>query len=216
MLTKQQQHLLQEMDISLWQTREQAAAVPPFESVDDWAALQQETMSCTRCALCKTRTTVVFGVGNPQADLVIIGEAPGANEDRQGEPFVGRAGQLLDAMLAAIDLKRQDVYICNILKCRPPNNRDPLPEEVATCTPFLERQIAYIKPKLVLAVGRIAAHYLLGVDTPLGKLRGKHLSLASSATTLIVTYHPAYLLRNPRDKAKAWQDLAEVRALMGG
>jgi DNA polymerase len=221
MLTKQQQYILQEMGIPVWQERikpniatSEANTEAIASSMDVWEKLKQEAMSCTKCHLCGTRTNVVFGVGNPHAELVIVGEAPGANEDRLGEPFVGRAGQLLDAMLEAIDLQRKDIYICNILKCRPPNNRDPAPEEVAQCTPYLERQIGYIKPKLILAVGRIAAHYLLGVDTALGKLRGQRLKFANTETDLFVTYHPAYLLRNPRDKAKAYQDLLQVKAFL--
>ncbi|MFN7096641.1 MAG: uracil-DNA glycosylase family protein [Gammaproteobacteria bacterium] len=228
MLTKQQQYILQEMGIPIWQERIKPSAsiealgASPLNLTESaigfdnagWEQLRQEAMTCTKCQLCETRTNVVFGVGNPQAELVIVGEAPGANEDRLGEPFVGRAGNLLDAMLEAIDLQRKDIYICNILKCRPPNNRDPAPEEVAKCTPYLERQLAYMKPKLILAVGRIAAHYLLGVDTALGKLRGQRLQFANTGTDLFVTYHPAYLLRNPRDKAKAYQDLLRVKAFL--
>lgn len=222
MLTKQQQYILQEIGVPIWQERGKSA-MPTTESnivslaeqdIGTWEQLKQEAMTCTKCHLCETRTNVVFGVGNPQAELVIVGEAPGANEDRLGQPFVGRAGQLLDAMLEAIDLQRKDIYICNILKCRPPNNRDPAPDEVAKCTPYLERQIAHIKPKLILAVGRIAAHYLLGVDTQIGKLRGQRFTFSSSNTDLFVTYHPAYLLRNPRDKAKVYQDLLQVKAFL--
>ncbi len=157
---------------------------------------------CHACGLEKGRTQTVFGIGNRQANLMIIGEAPGFYEDQQGEPFVGRAGQLLNAMLAAIGLSRESVYIANILKCRPPNNRDPLPDEVALCTPFLQKQIALIKPQLLLAVGRIAAHYLLETKTSLNQLRGKIHSYGQFDTPLIITYHPAYLLRNPADKAK--------------
>lgn len=213
MLTKEQQYLLQEMGLTLWQERDLQMPVKA-PNLDDWADLQQEVKSCTQCALSKTRTHVVFGVGNPQAKLVIIGDAPGATEDQLGEPFVGQAGQLLNAMLAAINLKREDVYICNILKCSPPHNRDPAPAEVAACTPYLERQLAQIKPQLILAVGPVAAHYLLGVDTALGKLRGQRLQFGTLNTTMLVTYHPAYLLRNPRDKANAYQDLMQVKDLL--
>ncbi len=211
MISTQQQYYLQQMGVTVWQEKA-AAAVADIQPMEPWDKLRQEVVVCTQCNLCQTRTQTVFGVGNQQADLLIIGEAPGANEDRLGEPFVGRAGQLLDAMLEAIDLSRKEVYICNILKCRPPNNRDPSSEEVAKCTPFLERQIALVQPKLILAVGRIAAHYLLGVDTSLSRLRGQRLQFGNHPATLLVTYHPAYLLRNPRDKAKAYQDFQMVRA----
>jgi uracil-DNA glycosylase family 4 len=177
----------------------------------EWEALRQQVMSCTQCPLHETRTQAVFGVGNPQADLLIIGEAPGADEDRQGEPFVGRAGQLLNEMLRAVGMSRESVYIANILKCRPPNNRDPKPEEAAACLGYLYRQIALIQPKLILAVGRIAAQRLLQTDTPLGRLRQQRHVLAQTQTPLIVTYHPAYLLRSPLDKRKAWQDLLFVQ-----
>ena len=172
-----------------------------------WQALQDQVVSCTACDLCKTRTQTVFGVGNLQADWMIIGEAPGADEDRQGEPFVGKAGQLLNGMLAAIGLPRQQVFIANLLKCRPPNNRDPLPDEVAQCEIFLQRQIALIQPKLLLVVGRIAAQNLLKTDTPVSKLRGQLYYYGEQKIPLIATYHPAYLLRSPKEKAKAWQDL---------
>jgi uracil-DNA glycosylase family 4 len=151
----------------------------------------------------------VFGVGNRQARWMIIGEAPGAEEDRRGEPFVGRAGKLLDAMLLALGLRREEVYIANILKCRPPNNRDPLPEEARCCRPFLERQMALIKPKIILAVGRIAAQNLLQTDTPINRLRGRVYRVAG--IPVVVSYHPAYLLRAPREKRKAWEDLLLAR-----
>lgn len=173
----------------------------------DWEALRARVSACTACELHTSRTQTVFGVGNRNADWLIIGEAPGADEDKQGEPFVGRAGQLLNAMLLACGLKREQVYIANILKCRPPNNRDPRPEEVARCEPFLMRQIALIQPKLMLAVGRIAAQNLLQCDTPIGKLRGKVHRFRDTGIPLIATYHPAYLLRSPAEKRKAWQDL---------
>lgn len=173
----------------------------------DWSLLQKTVAGCTACGLNKTRTQTVFGVGNRNAKLMVIGEAPGFNEDQQGEPFVGRAGQLLNAMLESIGLDRDSVYIANILKCRPPNNRDPLAEEVNLCTPFLAKQIALINPALLLAVGRIAAHFLLNTQTPLGQLRGKIHLYGQLKTPLIITYHPAYLLRSPSDKHKAFQDL---------
>jgi DNA polymerase len=149
----------------------------------------------------------VFGVGNRQADWLLIGEAPGRDEDQQGEPFVGRAGQLLNAMLQAIGLQREQVYIANILKCRPPDNRDPRPQEVVCCEPYLMRQIELIQPRLILALGRIAAQNLLNSETPIGKLRGRVHQFRDTGIALIATYHPAYLLRSPLEKRKAWQDL---------
>ncbi len=174
----------------------------------DWAPLRERVAACTRCdELAVNRTQTVFGVGNPQADWLVVGEAPGAEEDKRGEPFVGRAGKLLDAMLAAISLDRDTVYIANILKCRPPNNRDPKPEEARNCRPYLERQIELVAPKLILVVGRIAAQNLLQTDTPIGKLRGRVHTLPGSEIPVVVTYHPAYLLRSPAEKRKAWDDL---------
>ena len=173
----------------------------------DWPALAQQVANCQLCELHATRTQAVFGVGNQQADWLIIGEAPGADEDRQGEPFVGRAGQLLNAMLKAIGLSREQVYIANILKCRPPNNRDPRPEEAACCSPYLQRQIELIQPKLILALGRIAAQRLLQTNTSLARLRGQVHTLETTQSPVIVTYHPAYLLRSPAEKRKAWEDL---------
>jgi DNA polymerase len=179
-----------------------------------WDALRSEILSCTRCALHSTRTQGVFGVGNPRAQWLVIGEAPGAEEDRRGEPFVGRAGHLLDAMLRAIGLSRAtNVYIANVLKSRPPGNRDPKPEEVAACLPYLMRQVALLQPRLMLAVGRIAAQNLLSTDVPLGRLRGKVHHFGELNTPLIVTYHPAYLLRTPGDKRKAWEDLKFARSV---
>ena len=179
-----------------------------------WAELQEEVRTCTRCALHRGRIQTVFGVGSQEADLLIIGEAPGAEEDRQGEPFVGRAGRLLNAMLAAIQLAREDVYIANILKCRPPNNRDPKADEAATCTPYLQRQIELLQPRVILALGRIAAQWLLQSDAPIGRLRGRKFGYGNGATPLVVSYHPAYLLRSPLAKAKAWEDLVLVRRLL--
>ena len=173
----------------------------------DWTQLEAGVAACTRCALAETRTRTVFGVGNREAEWLIIGEAPGADEDRQGEPFVGRAGQLLTQMLRAVGLRREEVYITNILKCRPPGNRDPLPEEVASCHDYLERQIALAGPRLILAVGRVAAQNLLQTDTPVGRLRGIVHYYGNNKIPLVVTYHPAYLLRSPLEKRKAWADL---------
>ncbi|HYA37202.1 MAG TPA: uracil-DNA glycosylase [Candidatus Methylomirabilis sp.] len=177
-----------------------------------WKELESAVRTCTKCPLHATRTQTVFGVGNRNARWMFIGEAPGADEDRQGEPFVGRAGQLLNAMLFAMGLKRGDVYIANVLKCRPPGNRDPQPEEVAQCEPYLLRQIDLIHPALIVALGRHAAHSLLKTEAPLARLRGQRLSYHGAP--LIVTYHPAYLLRNPADKRKAWDDLRLAKSIM--
>ena len=179
-----------------------------------WQDLRAAVQSCTRCALAKTRTQAVFGTGDVQARWMIIGEAPGADEDRRGEPFVGRAGQLLNNMLAAIGLPRESVYIANVLKCRPPNNRDPKVDEAANCRGYLERQIELVNPTLILVVGRIAAQNLLHTDAPLARLRGKQHRAPVSGTPVVVTYHPAYLLRQPADKRKAWEDLQFAREIL--
>lgn len=171
-----------------------------------WEELATAVHSCTKCPLHATRTNGVFGVGDRGARWMIIGEAPGADEDRQGEPFVGRAGQLLNSMLKAVGLAREQVFIANILKSRPPNNRDPKPEEVRACIPYLYRQIELVNPTLILCVGRIAAQTLLAVDTPIGKLRGTVHRIAANRP-MVVTYHPAYLLRSPVEKRKSWADL---------
>lgn len=167
--------------------------------------IRQALGECTRCKLHPHRTQIVFGVGDPQADLVFVGEAPGADEDAQGEPFVGRAGQLLTRMIEAIGLRREQVYICNVLKCRPPNNRTPEADEVASCEPFLIAQLKAIKPKLICALGGVAVSSLLKTKTPLSRLRGGFHDY--QGIPLLVTYHPAYLLRNPNEKKSAWQDL---------
>jgi len=176
----------------------------------DWENLSRAVSGCRACGLCETRTQTVFGVGDRRADLMVIGEAPGADEDRQGEPFVGRAGGLLNLMLAAIGLARERVYIANVLKCRPPANRDPRPEEVLRCEPFLMRQIALIRPRVLLSVGRISAQKLLKTDAPIGRLRGRWFEFGPDEIPLTVTYHPAYLLRSPDQKVKAWQDLLQI------
>ncbi|MBV8803266.1 MAG: uracil-DNA glycosylase [Gammaproteobacteria bacterium] len=196
------------LGIDVWQFQDPEMLPLPTTTKDPWDILRTDIATCTACGLDKTRTQTVFGVGNRNADLMIIGEAPGFYEDKAGEPFVGRAGQLLNAMLQAIGIAREQVYIANILKCRPPNNRDPLANEVDLCTPFLKKQIALINPKLLLGLGRIAAHYLLNTKTPLGKLRGELTQYGN--TPLLITYHPAYLLRNPSDKRKAFLDLQLV------
>jgi uracil-DNA glycosylase len=222
-MNKNQQAYLQAMGIQTWDLQEssivakESVAVKTADVVaakPEWNKLQEQVTHCKLCELYKSRCNTVFGVGNKQADLLFIGEAPGANEDKQGEPFVGRGGKLLTAMLQAIGLKREDVYIGNILKCRPPNNRDPLPSEVATCTPYLEQQIAMLKPKLIIAVGRIAAHFLLDTKESLGRLRSKVHSYGRQQIPLIVTYHPAYLLRSPREKAKAHVDFVQIKQRM--
>ena len=178
-----------------------------------WIQLKQAVPACTACKLHSSRTQTVFGVGDENADWLLIGEAPGADEDRLGEPFVGQAGKLLDNMLAAIDLKRgENVYIANVLKCRPPGNRNPEPDEVAKCTPFLLQQISLIQPKLIVAMGRFAAQTLLNTDASIASLRGRVHTYAG--VPLIVTYHPAYLLRTLPDKAKAWADLVFAKKTM--
>ena len=181
----------------------------------DWPALEQAVRSCRACGLCETRTQAVFGVGNQDAELMIIGEAPGADEDRQGEPFVGRAGQLLTAMLRAIGLAREAVYIANVVKCRPPGNRNPTPEEAAACRGYLQRQIDLVAPRLILSVGAVSAHNLLGTDDPVGRLRRRVHRYDPGVVPLLVTYHPAYLLRRPAEKAKVWDDLQQARRLLG-
>jgi DNA polymerase len=200
-------------------TPDPAAAVDAGTPVDtlDWDALAAAVAACTRCGLEATRTQTVFGVGDRRADWLVVGEAPGAEEDRRGEPFVGRAGQLLDSMLRALKLARGErVYIANVLKCRPPGNRDPQPREVACCLPYLHRQVALLRPKVILCVGRIAAQNLLATETPLAKLRGRVHRLEPAGTPVVVTYHPAYLLRSPGEKRKAWADLQFAREVASG
>lgn len=178
-----------------------------------WEELRAAVAACERCELHSTRTQAVFGVGNPSARWMFIGEAPGQEEDRRGEPFVGRAGQLLNQMIRALGMRREDVFIANVIKCRPPGNRDPKPAEAASCRAFLERQIALVNPTLIVAVGRISAQNLLMTETPIAKLRGKVHSVGTKPWPLVVTYHPAYLLRSPGEKRKAWQDLLQARQL---
>jgi DNA polymerase len=182
------------------------------DTVSKLTELSKTVSVCTRCALHATRTQTVFGVGNPQAKLMFIGEAPGADEDAKGEPFVGRAGQLLNKIIAAMGMTREEVYIGNILKCRPPQNRDPLPSEVECCEEYLRAQIALIKPRYICALGRIAAHWLLKTEAPLGALRA-HTHIYEGIP-VIVTYHPAALLRNPNFKAPCWEDMKKLMALL--
>lgn len=174
--------------------------------------IRQALGECTRCALSKTRKSIVFGQGNPQADLMFIGEAPGRDEDATGEPFVGEAGQLLTKIINAIDMERKDVYIANILKCRPPQNRDPVPEEIACCVPFLKKQIEAIQPKVICTLGRISTHVLLDTKEPISRIRGKQFSFGSSI--LIPTYHPASLLRNAAWKRPVWEDVQLIQRLL--
>ena len=194
--------------------QETARTAAPPQSIDvsslDWAALRAAVTACTACGLCKQRKQAVFGVGNEAAPWLFVGEGPGADEDEQGEPFVGQAGKLLDSMLAAVGLKRgREAYIANVVKCRPPGNRTPTPEEAAACAPFLDRQIDLIAPKLIVALGKTAAMRLLRTEASLGSLRGQVHRYRG--TPLVVTYHPAYLLRNLPDKSKAWEDLLFAR-----
>lgn len=188
-------------------------ATPPAiadpERVRLLAEIGAEAAACTRCQLAGGRASVVFGMGNPAADLMFVGEAPGAEEDRQGLPFVGRSGELLTKIIEAIELSREQVYIANIVKCRPPGNRDPEPAEVAACRGFLERQIALIQPKVLVALGRVAAQTLLGNATTLSRLRGQWHSFAG--VPMMVTFHPAALLRNPAFKRPTWEDMQQVR-----
>ena len=184
----------------------------------DWPALREAVAGCEACGLCQGRTNTVFGVGDEQADWMVVGEAPGENEDLQGEPFVGAAGQLLDNMLKAVGRSRtgqgaQGAFIANVLKCRPPANRNPQPDEVAQCEPYLARQVALVKPKVIVAMGRFAVQALLKTNEPIGRLRGQvhHYE----GVPVIVTYHPAYLLRTPTDKGKAWADLCLAMETLG-
>lgn len=229
-LTSRQHHYLQALGIDVYKVRrpqdkaqesEEAGAPGGNHVVEThgstagqgsgaapgWEALRRAVAECRQCGLHEGRTQTVFGVGDVNADWMLIGEAPGAEEDRRGEPFVGRAGKLLDAMLQAAGFSREQVFIANILKCRPPNNRDPRPEEVLACSNYLEQQINTVKPKLILALGRVAAQNLLKTETPIGKMRGKLYHYGDPAVPVVVTYHPAYLLRSPREKKKSWQDL---------
>jgi DNA polymerase len=182
-------------------------------SVDALAAVRADIGDCTRCKLhTQGRKQIVFGVGNPDADLMFVGEAPGADEDEQGIPFIGRAGQLLTKIIEAIELKREDVYIANVIKCRPPQNRNPEPDEVATCEPFLFQQIDIIKPKVIVALGKFGAQTLLRTLEPISKIRGRVFEYRGSK--LIPTFHPAYLLRNPSSKREVWEDMKLVRKLL--
>jgi len=224
-LTPRQRSALGLMGIGLWTERRAptaiadsaapatampvAAPAPRRDPAPDaeWDALREQVLTCTRCVLHKERTQAVFGVGSRVADWMFVGEAPGRDEDRQGEPFVGRAGKLLNSIIAAMGMKREDVYIANINKCRPPENREPRPDEADACRPYLEKQIAMIRPRLIVALGKTAAQNLLKVETPIGRMRGQRYEYPDPKVPVVVTYHPAYLLRSPREKVKVWQDL---------
>ena len=220
MLSSQRIRCLDAMGVQGWRLREpeaqavvQSAGASKQEADQiatgalDWDDLQRRVAACTACELHRNRTQTVFGTGDRQARWLVIGEAPGADEDAQGEPFVGRAGGLLNAMIRAVGAKREQVYIANIVKCRPPGNRNPLVGEAACCAPFLNRQIELIKPKLILAMGRVAANNLLANEQTIAAMRGEVYEFGHAKTPLIVTYHPAYLLRKPSEKRKAWIDL---------
>ena len=209
------QSVLDALGVTRYVSRTAPSPATPAGGAPDgagWEALEQAVASCTRCGLCASRTQTVFGTGDHAARLMVVGEAPGAEEDRQGLPFVGRAGQLLNAMLRSVGFAREQVYIANVLKCRPPRNRDPEPAEAEQCLPYLRRQIELVAPRAMLCVGRIAAQNLLGTDASLGRLRGQVLRLG--ATPVVVTYHPAYLLRTPAHKRHAWDDLRLARSLI--
>lgn len=180
----------------------------------DWPALKEAVAGCRACGLCERRRNTVFGVGDQNAALMFVGEAPGEEEDRKGEPFVGRAGQLLDRMLAAAGLKREQVYIANVVKCRPPGNRVPTPDEAAACRAYLHRQIVLVQPKLLVSLGGVSATNLLDTTESVGKLRGRTHAFGAGKTPLLVTYHPSYYLRSPAEKAKGWQDLQRIMRAM--
>jgi DNA polymerase len=221
--------LLRSLGIESWALRDTPEATQRVESVPlkgepqiatDWDPLRTQVAACRACRLCETRTQTVFGTGALQSPLMVVGEGPGADEDAQGDPFVGRAGKLLDEMLRSIGRARTEaeadkaVYIANVVKCRPPGNREPAEDEAESCRPFLETQLRLVKPKLIVALGRVAAQRLLVTDEPLARLRGPVHRWGPDATPLMVTYHPAYLLRSPGEKAKSWEDLKRVHQFL--
>jgi DNA polymerase len=218
----QRRAYLEALGVDVWLPREAPGRVPEVPLVDSadapapgtlgWDALRACVSECTRCVLHRERTQTVFGVGDPSASWMLIGEGPGAEEDRRGEPFVGRAGKLLDEMLRAIGLARERVYIANTVKCRPPGNRNPSRDEAAACRAFLDRQIELVEPAIIIAIGKVAAQNLLGTDEPVGRLRGRRHQFGQ--IPLVVTYHPAYLLRSPAQKRLAWDDLCLARELV--
>jgi DNA polymerase len=219
-MSSSRQAYLSAMGLQAWVLRGPAPPAPSAPDLPDaaldWPGLRDRVASCTRCALSGTRTQTVFGVGNADAGWLVVGEAPGAEEDARGEPFVGRAGQLLNAMLRAIGLRREEVFIANVLKCRPPGNRDPTADEVTQCLPYLHRQVELLQPKIMLVVGRIAAQTLLRTGASLASLRQRRHAFGPGRVPLVVTYHPAYLLRTPTDKRKAWDDLKFAREVYAG
>ena len=194
-----------------------ASAAPPSlspGSMPDLPALRKFVDGCTRCKLSSTRTNIVFGQGNPNAQLMFVGEAPGRDEDEQGLAFVGRAGQLLTKIIEAIGMKREDVFICNVLRCRPPNNRNPEPDEVASCMPFLDETIRLVAPRVIVTLGTFAAQAVLGTDESIGRLRGRWRT--AKGTRVMPTFHPAFLLRSPERKKDVWEDMKLVRDLLAG
>ena len=211
---------LQALGVEPWRLRSGdaaavAVAAPAAPVPAGWEELQAAVAACRNCRLCETRTNTVFGVGPLGAPLMVVGEGPGADEDAQGEPFVGRAGKLLDEMLRAIGRsRRSDTFIANVVKCRPPDNREPAEDEAEACRAFLEQQLRLVKPRLIVALGRVAAQRLLATDTPIGKMRGQTYQWGPEGTPLMVTYHPAYLLRSPGDKAKSWEDLKRIHRFL--
>lgn len=219
-MPKNRHQYLKAMGIQVWKTKNSSAkSADPTNTFEpnnlnpnnlNWEELTQTVANCTLCELCKSRIQTVLGVGDCNADIMFIGEAPGENEDKQGEPFVGRAGMLLNEMIKSMQLQRKDVYIANILKCRPPQNRDPSPKEIELCTPYLKQQIALINPKVLIAVGRIAAQHLLNTEDSMSQMRGKIYHYADKKVPLFVIYHPAYLLRSPREKSKAYADILKI------
>ncbi len=232
-----QQQYLKEIGITVWSERkfahrekEDAIKLAGFDAKSisknnrsletdldkDLNYLSRQVETCNSCELHKFRTNTVFGIGNKDADWLVIGEAPGVDEDLKGEPFVGRAGKLLNSMLLSVGLQRKDVFIANILKCRPPKNRDPKPDEVKACEKYLRQQIKLINPKIILALGRIAAQNLLKSTTPIGKMRGNSYQYPDSDLPVVVTYHPAYLLRSPTEKRKVWEDLKFAQNIYRG
>lgn len=191
----------------------QVSATQTLEKVSSLEALQNFIGDCQLCKLCQKRTNLVFGIGNPHADLMFVGEGPGADEDQQGEPFVGRAGQLLTKMIKAMGFSRDDVYIANVVKCRPPNNRNPEPDEVEMCSPFLQKQIELVKPKVIVALGKFAAQTMCETVIPISKLRGQFREIRG--IQIMPTFHPSYLLRNPEMKRPVWEDLKKVMGYLG-
>jgi DNA polymerase len=214
-MSARRQEVLRALGIVPLVPRERTAQSPgaPAREGPGWAELEDAVRACRLCGLCETRTQTVFGTGDRSARLMVIGEAPGGEEDRQGEPFVGRAGMLLNAMLRAAGFERREVYVANVLKCRPPHNRDPSDEEVGRCLPYLERQIELVAPKAILCVGRISTQRLLATEQPIGRLRGQVHDFRG--VPVVATYHPAYLLRAPLEKRKAWDDLKLLLRTLG-